>query len=102
MNPGDMERGEFITQLEDAIQQAAQRMDKAQRKDDMARFHMAAEVWRQAQILWLQAAQSISAEKAQAVMICFAAGGELAKWLDEKRPGPPPSVLVLYKDKPDA
>ncbi len=38
MDTGDMERGEFIRKLEDAIQQAALGMEKAQRQNDMARL----------------------------------------------------------------
>lgn len=72
---GDMERGQFIKGLESAIQQAAQRMDEAQQHKDLMRFSIAADAWKQASGLWLQAAQGMTWEKAQAVMIGFATGG---------------------------
>jgi hypothetical protein len=93
---GDMERGAFIQGVESAIQQAAQRMGEAQQNNDLVRFRLAADAWRQAQILWLQATQNMTSEKAEAVMIGFAAGGELDKWANSPQPGPPPSVLSLY------
>jgi hypothetical protein len=96
--PAPLERGEFLRKLEDAIQQAALVMeDAALNNQNMAQFQEASEAWRQAQGLWLQASENMSAEKAQAVMVGFATGGELNRWLEERRPGPPPTVLELYK-----
>ncbi|GHO63300.1 hypothetical protein KSC_021920 [Ktedonobacter sp. SOSP1-52] len=91
-----MEREKFVRRLENTIKWATQRMDEAQRKGDTESFNRASMAWQQASLLWLEAAQGMSREKAAAVMIGFATGGELAKWVDERRPGPPPSVLSLY------
>src|SRR5438105_14625840 len=94
-----MERGEFIRQLEDAIQQSAMRMEQAILREDMVRFKRAAEAWKQAQLLWLQVAQGMSPEKAGAAMVSFALAGDLNRWMAERRPVPPPSILSLYKEK---
>lgn len=97
MNPDDMEQGEFIQKLEDAIQQASKKMESAIRQNDNVKFTMASEAWRQAQLLWLQTAQNMSPEKAQATLVSFAIAGDLDKWVEENRPGPPPTILSLYK-----
>jgi hypothetical protein len=92
---GDMERGEMIRQLESVIQQGIEVMEDARLNKKTARLQSAMEGWRQAQGMWLQVARGMSPEKAQAVMVGFAVG-ELTKWMEERRPGPPPSVLTLY------
>ncbi len=51
--------------------------------------------WRLAQEDWLQVARGMSYEKARAVMVGFALG-EVMKWMEERRPGPPLLVLTLY------
>lgn len=96
MNQGDMDRDEFVRKLEDIIKKAAHQMDEALQRNDIAQFSKAAEAWGQASGVWLQAAQGMSWEKAEAVMIGFATGGELDKWVHERRPGPAPTVLSLY------
>ncbi|EFH85390.1 hypothetical protein [Ktedonobacter racemifer] len=75
MNQGDMDWDEFVRKLEDIIKKAAHQMDEALQRNDIAQFSKAAEAWRQASGVWLQAAQGMSWEKAEAVMIGFATGG---------------------------
>jgi len=96
-----MEKNEFIRKLEGATQQAAEAMKDAMTHNDMARFQSTAEGWRQSQETWLQATQGMGPEKARAVMVGFATGGEMAKWQTQRSPGPPPSVFSLYKKKED-
>ncbi|HWS84569.1 MAG TPA: hypothetical protein VN207_09960 [Ktedonobacteraceae bacterium] len=97
MHSGAIEKQEFIKQLEDAIEQAAQVMASSVTSNDMGQFQGAAEAWRLAQETWLQATQDMSPEKAHAAMVGFSMGGDLAKWQEQKEPGPPPSILSLYR-----
>ena len=98
MLSGDMEKSELIRQTEDAIDQAAHNMDKAMQRSDLAQLKDAAEAWRRAQELWLQAAQNMTPEKAHAIMVEFATGGALSRWQEQQLPGPPPDVRSLYKE----
>ena len=56
-----------------------------------------AEACRDAQLFWLQASQGMSPEKANAVLVGFALAGEVQRWMEERQPGLPPTVLDLYK-----
>jgi len=94
---GGMERGEYIKALESAIQQEARVMEDATRNQNTERFERASEDWRLAQIEWLQVARGMSLEKAGEVMIGLTMG-ELTRWMEEQRPGPPPSVLSFYDE----
>src|SRR5579859_613804 len=95
--PGPMERGEFIRQCEDAIHRFEEAMQQAVTSNDEKAFIRLAEGWRLAQENWLHIARDMSPEKARAFMVGWATG-ELTKWMEERRPGPPPSVLTHYPD----
>ena len=95
-DPGGMGRSESIQSLEAAIQQEAHVMEDAIRTQDSERFALASENWRLAQMEWLQVARGMSYEKAVAVMVGLTMG-ELTRWMVERQPGPPPSVLSLYE-----
>lgn len=97
MKVDDVERDEFIKNIEYAIEETSKKMESAIRQDNMAQFAIACETWRQSQLLWLQATQEMSPEKAQTVMIGFAVAGKLDRWVEERCPGPPPSILSSYK-----
>ena len=68
-------------------------MEEAINADDQPRFEHMAQKYIEAQETWLIIARNMTPEKAKSVMIGFATGGELNKWLEENRPGPPPSRL---------
>lgn len=93
--PGGIGRREYIQALEAAIQQEGQVMEDAIRIQDSDRFARSSEDWRLAQIEWLQVARGMSLEKAVAVMVGLTMG-ELTRWMVERWPGSPPSVLSLY------
>lgn len=87
-------KDELIQMSEQVIHNTLKVMEKT--PEDDPEFQRAVEAHRGAEELWLQVAQGMSPEKARAVIIGFAFG-ELRKWMDERRPGPPPTVLDLYK-----
>lgn len=90
-----MERGEFIRRCEEAIHKSEHLLHQAAMAHDSKALVRLSQGWRLAQESWLLAARGMSPEKARAVMVGFAVG-ELTKWKEERRPGPPPSVLTLY------
>ena len=92
----DMERGEYIRELEKLIPQFQQDMHQAAMRKDSQALTRLSQGFNMAQTDWLQVARGMSLEKARAVMVGFAMG-ELTKWMEERRPGPPPSVLTLYE-----
>jgi hypothetical protein len=96
-----MERNEFIKQCEELIDVFEHDLHREATKEnpDRIAFARLAEGYRLAQEHWLLAARGMSPEKARAVMVGFALN-ELTKWMNERRPGPPPSVLTLYPDGP--
>ncbi len=92
-----MERNEFIKQCEVSIHQFEPLAHQAVMRNDFNTFSRLAEGWKLANENWLLAARGMNPEKARVVMTGFAMN-ELTKWMDEHRPGPPPSVLTLYPD----
>ena len=94
---GEAERAQYARELEEKTAQAAVQMKEAMDANDDQRFQVASEIWGQAQETWLIVTQSMTLEKARAVMVGFAAAGKLNKWMDEAIPGPPPCVFDLYK-----
>jgi hypothetical protein len=92
---GGMERGEYIRTMEEAIHLCEQDMQRAVQRNDSQALARLAQGWRLANENWLLVARGMRPEKAHAVMVGFAVG-ELSKWMEERRPGPPPSVLTLY------
>ncbi len=92
------ERKGLIIHLEQNIDTLEQKMHQIviQEKDSNKMTQLAAK-WRVAQELWLMTARGMSPEKAHAVMIGFTMN-EITNWMNERRPGPPPSVLTLYPD----
>jgi hypothetical protein len=92
---GAMERHEFIRKNEEVIHLLEQDMQRAVERKDSKALARLAQGWRLANENWLLAARGMSPEKANTVMVGFALG-ELSKWMEERRPGPPPSVLTLY------
>ena len=94
-NPRAMERGEYIRKMEEVIHLGERGMHQAALSHDSEALAKFSEGFRLAQLEWLQAARGMSFEKANAVLIGFTMG-EVTKWMEERRPGPPPSVLTLY------
>ena len=92
-NPSQEEQAR---ELEARTIQAAVDLEKAMDANDLKKLQMAAAIWNQSQEAWLMLTQGMTQEKAHAVMIGFAAAGGLNAWMEQKHPGPPPTVFHLY------
>lgn len=95
---GSMEVHKYVEKLEDAIRDLEQRMELCIHDTDNTNFKRLCEGYIQAQTEWLLAAQSMSPEKARAFMVGLATGGAIAKWKEERQPGPPPNVISCFAD----
>lgn len=86
----------LVQLLEKAIAAAMLEMQAAMLAEDGPRFDLAISKWSEVQLLWLQAAQGMSLEKAAIVFTSFCKAGALETWASSDASGPPPTVLSLY------
>jgi len=95
---GKMERGEFISELEVAIKMLTQMMTRlgSTDKSDEKLFEETLEKWKEAQVLWLQAARGMSPEKANATLKGLPMRKEFVQWRKHGMIGNPPTVLDLF------
>jgi hypothetical protein len=94
--PEEDQRAAYAEELEEKAVKAVEAMKAAVDEDSEQKFKAAAECGT-AQLTWLVIAQRMTLEKAYAVMVGYATAGELNKWLEERRPGPPPLIFNQYK-----
>ncbi len=93
----EMELGEFLRQVEELIADLERKMVLALSGSPLYDFEALIRAWTQAQGLWLQHAQQMSRDQARDELVAFANSHQFVRWMERKRPGPPPNVLSKWK-----
>ena len=92
----EAQRVAYVKELEENVAKAAEVMHEAVKTDDDTTFRQAAATSGRSQEMWLIVAQNMTPEQARATMIDFAQQ-EVTQWMEERRPGPPPSIFIRYQ-----
>ncbi|MBO0780985.1 MAG: hypothetical protein J2P37_19355 [Ktedonobacteraceae bacterium] len=93
----EIELGEFLRQVEELIADLERKMVLALSGSPLYDLEALIRAWTQAQGLWLQHAQQMSRDQARDELVAFAHSHQFARWMEGKRPGPPPNVLAKWK-----
>ncbi len=93
----EIELGEFLRQVEELIADLERKMVLVLSGSPLYDLEALIRAWTQAQGIWLQHAQQMSRDQARDELVAFANSHQFARWMEGKRPGPPPNVLSKWK-----
>jgi hypothetical protein len=93
----DLEIEAFLREVEKLIADLERKMVLVLEGSPLYDFEALIRAWTQAQGLWLQHARSMSRDQARDELVAFANSHQFARWMERKRPGPPPNVLAKWK-----
>jgi hypothetical protein len=86
----------YAQELREKVEKAVETMQEAINEGNNAKFQEAAAISGHAQKTWLVVTQKMTPEQAHAVVVDFA-HNEMTRWMEERRPGPPPLIFERYK-----